>query len=1020
MHGPTDQLLPPADARPVTSYRLQFHAGFTLADARRIVPYLASLGVTDCYCSPVFTARPGSMHGYDVCRHTEINPELGGEDQFLAFAAELRRHGLGCILDFVPNHMSNDPHTNPWWRDVLENGPSSPFATFFDIDWAPTKPELQNRLLLPILGEQYGAALERGALSLRFESGALVLAYGTLTIPVNPRRSPLVFEQGLDVLESQLGAASADLREFLSILTALRNLPPYVERDAKQITERHREKEVARERLDRLAIASAPVRAHIARALAVYNGTPADPRSFDRLHALLELQAYRLASWRTAADEINYRRFFDINELAGLRVEDPAVFDDIHSLVLRLVASGHATGLRLDHIDGLFNPRAYLEQLAAATALALGGETRGAPSAVTASGERGHPGRPGVYVVVEKILSDRETLRQEWPVSGTSGYTFLNDVNGLFVDGRHAKKMQRLYARLTGYRAPFADVAYEGKRLIVTTALSSEFQVLAQSVNRLSEADWRSRDFTLASIRRALREVVACFPVYRTYIDRAGATDADAALVDTAIADARRRNPAMESSIFDFLRAVLLPQAVEDMAPPTAGVIDPRRFEVAMRFQQYTAPVQAKGVEDTAFYRYHVLSSLNEVGGDPGRFGRTVDEFHAAGAHRLRHWPLEMLATTTHDTKRSEDARARINVLSEMPDAWQNAVTQWRRLNARHRGRLGGAHAPDVNDEYFFYQALAGAWPTERFDDPLPNQAPPDLLSRLGAFMQKAIREAKLHTSWITPNPDYEAAVARFVEHTLTGPTAPAFLASFVPFVRRVAAAGMYNSLSQLVLKIASPGVADFYQGTELWDLSLVDPDNRRPVNFDHRTRLLHDLHPWLAAADVDADASNVSGPAQAAAVTSLLEEWPDGRIKLFITALGMRLRRARPDLFQEGTYQPMAAEGPHARHVVAFARQQGPDTLVVVAPRLTTQLPGSERQGPRGHEAWGDTSLQLPASLSNGVCRDLISGARFPLSAATGVQVSVPLAQLLGTCPVALLWAESVMPSARPDDGSR
>lgn len=953
---------------PTTTYRLQLHRGFPLADARDLVPYLAALGVTDCYCSPIFTATPGSTHGYDVCRHTEISPELGGETAFLVFAAALRLHGLGCIVDFVPNHMSNDPQTNDWWRDVVENGPSSPFARYFDIDWNPTKPELKDRLLLPILGEPYGEALERGALVLGLSAGALVLTYGGLTIPTNPRRSVLVFDEAIGPLEQALGDGHADLREFLSILAALRNLPPYVERDPRKIAERHREKEMARERLDRLTAANPAIRDQINLVITAFNGTPGDPSSFDRLHELLELQAYRLASWRTAADEINYRRFFDINELAGLRVEDPEVFQVIHSLLQQLVATGQATGIRLDHIDGLFDPRGYLEQLSAAT---------------------------GTYLVAEKILSAGEALRGDWPVAGTTGYTFLNDLNGVFVDSRNAGKMRRAYGRLAGRREAFADVAYESKRLIVTTALSSEFQVLAQSVNRLSEGDRRSRDFTLASIRRALREVVACFPVYRTYVDRSGATAADAAVVDAAIAEARRRNPAMESSIFDFLRTVLL---------PTAAGSNSRQFDVAMRFQQYTAPVQAKGVEDTAFYRYHVLSSLNEVGGDPGRFGRTVTEFHAANAERRERWPAEMLATTTHDTKRSEDARARINVLSEMPAAWQAAVAQWRRLNAANRTRIAGNQAPDANDEYLFYQALLGAWPAEQPGSPLPDRAPADLIARLRAYMDKAIKEAKVHTSWITPNAAYESATAQFIERTLAGRRAPAFLAAFLPFARQVFVAGMTNSLAQLVLKIAAPGVPDFYQGTELWDLSLVDPDNRRPVDFAHRHRVLSDLEPLLAQADpagaVPSDA------AQAAGVAALLDEWPDGRIKMFLTALGMRVRRAQPELFLAGTYEPLSPDGPGAGHLVTFARRHRDHALLVIAPRLTTQIPRDGGLLPLGHATWGHCALHLPESLERRTFRDLVTGARFAPSTASGPP-ALRLDSVLAACPVALLWAE-------------
>lgn len=971
---------------PISTYRLQLHQGFTLADAREVAPYLSALGVTHCYLSPIFTARPGSTHGYDVCRHTEIAAELGGGLAFDDLVVELTRLGIGVVLDFVPNHMSNDPHTNPWWRDVLENGPSSPYARFFDIDWDPTKPELKDRLLLPILGEQYGEALERGALSLRFEDGALLLAYGDLAIPINPRRAPLVFEHDIASLERELGEAHADLREYLSVLTALRNLPPYIERDAQKIAERQREKSVARERLARLTRASAAVRQHIARAITVFNGVPGDPRTFDRLHQLLELQAYRLASWRTAADEINYRRFFDVNELAGLRVEEPAVFDEIHSLLLGLIASGRVAGVRLDHVDGLFDPGAYLTRLSDATHRAL---------AASAS-----PARTP-HVVVEKILSAGEVLREEWPVAGTTGYTFLNEVNGVFVDGRRAKKMQRIYARVTGHQELFADVAYESKRLIVSTALSSEFQVLAHAVNRLSEGDRRYRDFTPASIRRALREVVACFPVYRTYVNRAGATAADAAVVDAAIAGARRRNPAMESSIFDFLRLVLLPANAPDHPPSSSDPAWRSQFDVAMRFQQYTAPVQAKGVEDTAFYRYHVLDSLNEVGGDPGRFGRTVAEFHEANAGRRRRWPGEMLATTTHDTKRSEDARARINVLSEVPEEWQGAVSRWRRLNAANRSRVAGGHAPDANDEYLFYQTLVGAWPMDRLHGPTPPQAPADLVSRIGAYMHKAIKEAKLHTSWITPNDEYEGAVARFVERSLSGRTAPAFLASFVPFLERIAAAGMTNALAQLVLKIASPGVPDIYQGTELWDLSLVDPDNRRPVDWVARRRTLEALEPWLARAAGDA-AAREDDRTLADEVGRMLASWPDGRVKTFVTACGLRLRRTHPALFLEGDYVPLTATGANAEHVVAFARQSDRHALVAIVPRLTTRVPAGRGGLPTGVAAWGDTAVHLPAGVAGLAFRDVLTGMR---RAPSDGGPTLLLGRILDDCPVALLW---------------
>ncbi len=974
---------PVARPSPVSTYRLQLHPGFPFAEAREVVPYLADLGVTDCYLSPLSTARLGSAHGYDVCNHNEINPELGGEEGFTALAAALRARGMGLVLDFVPNHMGNDPQTNGWWRDVLENGPSSPFAGYFDIDWDPIKPELKDRLLLPILGEQYGEALEGGRLRLEFADGALAIAYFGYRLPVNPRRAPMVFETGLDELTAGLGDDDRQLREFLSILTALRNLPSRTERDPARIAERQREKEVARDRLARLVRESAPIRRHIETAVASFNGTPGDARSFDRLHDLLEQQAYRLASWRTASDEINYRRFFDINDLAGLRVEDPVVFDDIHRLVLRLVSEGTVTGLRLDHVDGLSDPAAYLARLREATRLARGGPADDAP----------------FYVVVEKILSHGETLPEGWAVAGTTGYAFLNEVNGVFVNARHARSIGRTYARLTGRADPVFDVEYESKRLIIGTAMTSELQVLAAATNRLSEAERRSRDFTFGLIRRALREVVACFPVYRTYVSAAGVGPTDRAIVDAAILMARLQNPATDASIFDFLRAVLLPE------PPSAGQAEgvpfERRLQVAMKIQQYTAPVQAKGVEDTAFYRHVPLLSLNEVGGDPRHFGQPVRAFHEANTHRRQHWPLEMNTTATHDTKRGEDGRARLNVLSELPADWRATVSKWMRVNKPLRRMVDSEPAPDRGDEYHFYQALLAVWPAEPDDAPVPPTAPADLVERLRGYMNKAIREGKLHTSWINPNEAYEAAVDGFVQRSLEGDGASKFLPLLVPFARHLARLGMVNSLSQLVLKLVSPGVTDVFQGGELWDLSLVDPDNRRPVDYAHRRALLSGLAPLLAAADVARPAARD----ESAAVAALVDDWHDGRIKLLVTAAGLRLRRARPDVFLHGTYAPVAADGVAAEHVVACAREHDGACVLAVVPRLLASA--ASLTAVAGPEAWRDTRLRLPDAWRGRAFRSVLTGATIkPIR--TAQETWLMTSQALAACPVGLLWSES------------
>jgi (1->4)-alpha-D-glucan 1-alpha-D-glucosylmutase len=950
---------------PVSTYRLQFNRDFRFCDARDLVSYLAALGVTECYCSPYLRANPGSRHGYDICEHGSLNPELGSEADYEGFCSTLQAHGLGHIIDFVPNHMAADPRSNPWWRDVLENGPSSPFADFFDIDWDPIKPELKDKVLLPVLGDQYGHVLERGELQVRLQDGALRLWYFDLELPINPRQSPRVLGLHRDRLEREMTGDPA-LREYLSILTALHNLPVYTEREPARIAERQREKEVARERLHRVLVESPRVRRHVDECLRRANGQPGTAASFDLLHDLLEHQPYRLAYWRTASDEINYRRFFDINELVALRMEAPAVFEAAHGLLWRLVSDGKVTGIRVDHPDGLLDPLAYFKRLQQLT------------------------GQP-LYVVAEKILSPGESLNSEWRIAGTTGYGFLNMVSRLFVDPQHVQAMRRLYTRVTGHQQSFEEVAYQGRRTIMLTAMASELNVLAHALNRLTEQDRRSRDFTLNNCRTALREVVACFPVYRTYVNRRGASDFDRQIITTAIADARRRNPLMEASIFDFLRDILLP------ASPAEDAAAQQRARFAMKVQQFTAPIQAKGVEDTAFYRYHVLVSANDVGGHPGRLAASVADFHEMNRQRLECWPLELLATSTHDTKRGEDARARINVLSEMPGAWAKAVGTWMRINGHNRVKLHGAWAPDRNDEYLFYQVLIGAWPAETMQSPLVSDAPADLTERLVAYMEKAAREAKVHTSWIEENPEYLRALIRFVKETLAGQTAGRFLASFVPFQRRVAQVGMVNSLSQLVLKLASPGVPDFYQGTELWDLSLVDPDNRRAVDFAARQHLLAELRPVLDRLEQQQEATAERE------MEELLTHWSDGRIKLFVTTCGMRFRRQHRALMLHGAYTALDVDGEGADHVVAFARHDDSGTLLVIAPRFVVPLVTEERPLPIGPDVWAASQIVLPAAARARRYRHLITGEWCETASDHS---SLAMAAALRICPVALLWA--------------
>jgi (1->4)-alpha-D-glucan 1-alpha-D-glucosylmutase len=953
---------------PLSTYRLQLAAGLTFERAAGLVGYLDRLGISDLYASPSFTAAPGSPHGYDICDHRQLNPELGGEGGFIALGAALRERDMGLLLDFVPNHMAADPVANPWWRDVLENGPSSPYARFFDIDWHPLKAELTDKVLLPVLGDHYGRVLERGELRVLYREGGFELGYYEHHLPLNPRQMARLLGFGLEALKASLPRDSADLREFLSVITALQNLPSYTETDVARIEERQREKQVSRERLARLTAANPGIRAHVERNVTHFNGSPGDPASFDLLHELLEAQAYRLAYWRTALHEINYRRFFDINGLAGVCVEDEEVFGAVHAGLLRLARAGVVTGIRLDHIDGLRDPRGYLRRL----------------EEVARDGE----GKP-LYVLAEKILTGNETLPDDFPLDGTTGYEFLNEVNGVLVDGRGALPLKRLHARFTGRTAPFGEVVYEAKQLIAGSSLSSELAVLANALDRLSEQDRRTRDFTRISLHEALREVVAGFPVYRTYLGDAGASEGDAAVIEAAIAQARRRNLAAEGSVFDFLRTVLLARKTDEVPEAVAGA--QRAF--ACKLQQYTGPLQAKGLEDTAFYRYNVLLALNEVGGDPQRFGLSVRAFHQANQQRQERWPYTMLATSTHDTKRGEDARCRLDALSEVPGTWAEHVARWSRLNAAARTNVDGEPAPDRGDEYLFYQALLGAWPATG-----TSLAPPaELVERMQGYMLKALREAKLHTSWVNNNRPYEQATLRFVARVLDRKSGHPFLASLAPFRTQIAFHGMLNSLAKVVLKLASPGVPDFYQGCETWNLSLADPDNRRPVDFTLLARNLAAMEPYLGRRTTTAR--------RRAFVTGLLRSWPDGRIKHFITTAGLRLRRQLGPVFLAGEYLPLEVEGARREHVVAFARRLGGAMVLVVVPRLCGSLGAAALRVPVGGRIWRDTLVRLPAEADRFL--DAFTGAVVEPQR-HGAARGLAVAEALDDLPVALLFAHA------------
>ena len=957
---------------PVATYRLQLNHTFTFRDAERIVPYLHALGITDCYTSSLLKAVPGSMHGYDLVDPAVLNPELGTEQDFQAFTAALKQHDMGLVLDVVPNHMGISTTENHWWWDVLEHGPSSRYATAFDIDWSPLKRELDGKVLLPILGEQYGKVLENQDICLRYEDGCFVITYFDHKFPIAPKSWNEILSFRLAELAALLGEENEDVQELQSIITALRNLPSRNERDPERVAERYREKEIIRRRLMRLTTECEAVREHLMANVAAFNGTKGDSSSFDRLDALLNEQSYRLASWRVASEEINYRRFFDINQLAAIRTEDPSVFQESHQLIFRLLKEGLATGLRIDHVDGLYDPEHYLIQLQEWAARELPPDKPGEPASL--------------FVVVEKILGKGEPLPHTWPVAGTTGYDFLNVVNGLFVHASQERAMEALYTRFVGRRVGYDDLVYHTKKLIMQASMSSEINGLGHQLNILSEHDRQYRDFTLNSLTHAIGEIIACFPVYRSYVtpEKKDVLDRDQTYICMAVARAKRRNPAQSSMVFDFVRDLLLRKLDERV-----HLTRDKQLRFVTKFQQTTSPVTAKGIEDTAFYIYNRLLSLNEVGGEPVEYGLSVEGFHKRMRERRASWPHGMLATSTHDTKRGEDVRARLNVLSEIPGRWRTAINRWAKLNKRWRTDIDDAPAPDRNEEYLLYQILVGAWPVSPMDD----EQYQVFVDRIQNYMLKAMREAKVHTSWVNPHEAYEEAVKRFIASLLDRTSRNPFLDDLLPFQELVAGYGMRNGLAQLLIKLTAPGVPDCYQGTELWEFSLVDPDNRRPVDFELRRHLLDRVIPF-----VEREAAE-----RTHFVRGLVESWKDGGIKLYILHVALRHRRAHSTLYLEGDYVPLDCEGPASAHLCAYARLHQDQAIVTVVSLLTGNLNGVLGQGVKEEEMWNDMWIVVPSWRAGSNYVNLLTGERFE-TVTRGERQALPVGLLLKHCPVALL----------------
>jgi len=889
---------------PLSTYRLQFNPAFRFDDARAIVPYLAELGIGHLYASPYLKARPGSTHGYDVVDPNKLNPQIGTADEHAAMIDAAQAAGLGHLLDFVPNHMGVGGGENPWWQDVLESGEASPYAKYFDIDWAPLRSEMRGKVLVPFLGDYYGRVLERGELVPTFDAttGGFAIAY----------------------FESRFPLATASYAEILALAARRARgeawpLRALAAEFATASLERARElktelADVARDR----AVTGA-----IEAALAAFR-IDGEPGAIDRLDSLLQKQNFRLAFWRVSADEINYRRFFDINDLAGLRVEDAEVLGQTHRYVFELIASGRIQGLRIDHVDGLFNPGGYC------TFLQDRAEALGYPQ----------------YLVVEKILARFETLREDWEIAGTTGYDFMNVVNGLFVDARNELAFDRIYRQFAGIATNFDQFAYRAKKDIMRTTLASELEVLATMLDRIAGMDRRSNDYTYNVLRDAMTEVLASFPVYRTYVTNEAVEPEDDRFIAWAVGAARKRSEIGDDRVFEFIASVL-----------TAGTTDQSinydRYDVlrfAMKFQQYSSPVMAKAVEDTAFYRYVRLASLNEVGGDPRRFGTTVSEFHATNRERAQHFPHAMLATATHDHKRGEDTRTRIDALSEMPGLWDRTLKRWSRFNARRKGTADGAPAPTENDEYHLYQILIGTWPMAWLDIEIEEIDSGDMetyVARIEAYLRKALREAKFRTSWTNPNLTYEDAALNFARTTLAPRRDNAFIRELQTFARELAPIAAVSSLAQVALKLTSPGVPDIYQGNELWDFSLVDPDNRRPVDYGVRASMLAAFR------------ARINSSESADLADDLLATWRDGRVKAYVTWRLLHLRRERPDTFLGSSYTSLTTTGTFAEHVVAFAR----DEVVTVAPRLARRLLDRDRDDLR--LILEDTRIRLGANAA-------------------------------------------------------
>jgi len=936
---------------PLTTYRLQFNAGFTFRDALSIVDYLSRLGVSCIYASPIFRARKGSTHGYDIIDPREINPEIGSVADFEELSAAARGSGLLWLQDIVPNHMAYSGE-NKLIIDLLENGRRSRYFNYFDINWQYPYEGMRSRLLAPFLGKFYGESLENGEIKLAYDTDGFHLCYYDVRLPLRIESYIKVLTFQLSSLKHNLGAEHPDLVRLLGVLYTLKNLPPH--EDCREL---YSHINFIKKALWDLYSGNRHIREYVDNTIEIFNGRRGDPNSFNMLEILHTEQFFRLSFWKVAAEEVNYRRFFNINELISLRVEDEEVFSFTHEFIFRSLDENMFCGVRVDHIDGLYDPAQYLRRLRDRT--------------------------PEACVYVEKVLGFGEELPVTWPVQGTTGYDFLNYVNGLFCDTKNEEAFTRMYDRFIGFAMNYRNLVFDKKRLIIGKYMAGDIDALAQLMKGISNRYRYASDITIYGLKRALVDVLALFPIYRTYISHERYSDTDRIVISRVVDKAKQENPGLMHEltfIEDFLLLNFKDYFSED---------DKRQWiNFVMRFQQYTGPLMAKGVEDTVLYVYNRLISLNDVGGNPGKFGVNIAEFHRFNERRARHWPHTLNATATHDTKRGEDARARINVLSEIPGRWRRNVKLWSMLNRPKKKPAGEREMPDRNDEYQLYQTLVGTFPFHESEYTA-------YIQRIKTYAIKAVREAKINTAWLKPDEEYEEAFISFIDSILSPDGDNKFLRSFLPFQKMVADYAIVNSLSQTLLKAAAPGTPDFYQGSEMWDLSLVDPDNRRQIDFAARDAFLNDI---IARDNLD----------RAALIDDLFEHREDGRIKLFLIYRLLQARRRHRNIFTLGSYVPLSVTGKKLDNVIAFARYSGKAWAIAAAIRFPVKLMKSGRYV-AGHAAWADTSILLPADAPP-IWSDAVTGAAISASG------TLPVAELFREFPVTLLISDA--PSKEIDKG--